>query len=204
MVQAMRNFLLRDIRASRILMQMEIIENLTNHLLIAMPTLKDTIFTKSVVYLYEHSPEGAMGIVINKSLQITLGNLLQHLDITVKDELIAATPVLTGGPVGPEQGFVIHSPLKKNDDQRDIIITASKEILREIGQGKGPSSFIITLGYSGWEGGQLEKEIHRNDWLIAPFNEDILFSTPIVKRWQAAAKTIGVDINNLSDQIGHA
>lgn len=198
------NFLLRDLISSRILTQMKIAENLTNHFLIAMPALKDSLFTKSVVYLYEHSEKGAMGAVINKSLQITLGNLLQHLDIEVKDESIFALPVLTGGPIGPEKGFIIHDQVKKEDAIRQVAISASKEMLDEIAQGKGPEHFIITLGYSGWEAGQLEKELNNNDWLVAPFNKDIIFSTPLDKRWQAAAKTIGVDVNHLSDQIGHA
>ncbi len=184
---------------------MKIEENLTNHFLIAMPALKDAIFTKGVVYVYEHSKEGAMGVVINRSLQITLGNLLQHLDIEVKDDAIAAIPVLAGGPVGPEQGFVLHNRMEGDDDvTQQITITASKEILRDISLGKGPEKFVITLGYAGWEAGQLEKEIRRNDWLVTPFSDEILFSTPLEKRWQAAAKIIGVDINNLSDQVGHA
>ncbi len=145
-----------------------------------------------------------MGIVINKSLQITLGNLLQHLNIEVKDEVIAALPVLVGGPVGPEQGLVIHPRLEHDKQDREVLISASKETLRDIAEGKGPEHFIITLGYAGWGAGQLEKEINKNDWLIAPFNKDILFNTPLEKRWQAAAKTIGVDINHLSGQIGHA
>lgn len=190
--------------SSRILTQMKIVENLTNHFLVAMPTLKDSIFTKGVVYIYEHSKEGAMGIIINKSLQITLGILLQHLDIEVKDESIIAMPVLAGGPVGPEQGFIIHDRLEHDEAIRQVMISSSKEILSDISQGVGPEHFVITLGYAGWESGQLEKEIHDNDWLIAPFKKDILFTTPLKKRWQAAAKSIGVDINHISDQVGHA
>lgn len=157
------------------------------------------------MYIYEHSNKGAMGIVINKSLHnITLGTLLQHLDIEVKDEVTAALPVLSGGPVGPEQGFVVHGNPSMDKKARQVLISASKKTLRDISVGKGPEQFIILLGYAGWGGGQLEKEINRNDWLIAPYSSKILFDTPIEKRWAAAAETIGVDINQLSDQVGHA
>lgn len=172
-----------------------------------MPTLQDTYFSKSVVYLHEHSANGAMGIVINKSLQITLENLLQHLDIEVTNPEIANVTVLSGGPIGPEQGFVIHDRIdqgkKKKKDQK-IDISSSKEMLHEISQGHGPNHYLVALGYSGWEQGQLEQEISRNDWLIAPVNEKILFSTTIEKRWQKAAESIGVDINRLSGHFGHA
>ena len=146
-----------------------------------------------------------MGIVINKSLQITLESLLQHLDIDVVDKKVADLPVLAGGPVGPEQGFVIHEQsASTTKGNKKIMISASKEILREISHGNGPNHFIVALGYAGWEKGQLEKEIKRNDWLLAPPDEAILFSTPLEKRWQKAAKSIGVDINCLSGHIGHA
>ena len=184
---------------------MKISECLANHFLIAMPTLQDTLFSKSVIYLYEHSPKGAMGIVVNKSLQITLENLFQHLDIELVDESVAELPVLAGGPVGPEQGFVIHDRLDPEDEgDQQVAISASKEMLTEISLGNGPDNFIVALGYSGWEKDQLEKEITRNDWLVAPLDASILFSTPLEKRWQKAAETIGVDINRLSGQIGHA
>lgn len=180
---------------------MKIPETLTNHFLIAMPSLKDTFFSKSVVFLYEHNEKGAMGLVINKSLHVTLENLLQHLDIEVSDPEIADLPVLTGGPVSPEQGFVVHD---KTEDDEKVAISASKDILIDISEGNGPENFIVALGYSGWEKNQLEDELKRNDWLVAPLNTDILFSTPLEKRWQKAAESIGIDINQLSDQIGHA
>lgn len=183
---------------------MKLDEKFTNHFLIAMPALKDSIFTKSVVYIYEHSDEGAMGVVINKLLPFTLEKLLQHLDIEVKDDAVAALPVLAGGPVSPEQGFVLHDGSEQEDAVLQVVISSSKQMLCDIEQGKGPRHFVVALGYSGWEAGQLEREIHNNDWLVAPFNRDILFSMPFEKRWEIAAKTIGVDINHLSDQIGHA
>ncbi len=178
---------------------------LTHHFLIATPALKDPNFSKAVIYIYEHGPDGAMGLVINKPLQINLGSIMAHLDIEMPDESISTLPVFMGGPVGQEHGFIIHHRnIEATDDNEELLISASKETLKLIAQGLGPKEFIVVLGYAGWESGQLEFEINRNDWLIAPYAPGILFSTPVERRWKAAAKLLGIDINLLSDQIGHA
>jgi len=178
---------------------------LSHHFLVAIPTLVDTNFAKSVVYLYEHTDEGALGLIINKPLQINLGNVLNHLDIAITKEDVSDYPVLMGGPVGQEHGFILYDQdLKNPKDGTEVLVSASKEMLNDIAAGHGPKDFIVTLGYSGWESGQLEKEIARNDWLIVPYDRTILFNTPIEKRWQSTAALIGVDINQLSDQVGHA
>lgn len=177
-------------------------DQLKHHFLVAMPSLTDQTFGKSVIYLYEHNEEGAMGIIINKPMQISLGNVLDHLDIDVKHENIAELPVLMGGPVGQENGFVLHDRNVHNGDP--LALSSSKEILKEIAAGNGPDHFIVSLGYAGWSPGQLEEEIQRNDWLLTPPNKDIIFNTPMNKRWQNAAALIGIDINRLSDQVGHA
>lgn len=178
---------------------------LSHHFLVAMPTLVDTNFHKSVVYIYDHTDEGALGIIINKPLQINLGNVLNHLDIAITKEEVSDYPVLMGGPVGQEHGFIIYDQEHKDpEDDAEIVVSASKDILKDIATGQGPKNFLVTLGYSGWEPGQLEKEIARNDWLIVPFDRDILFNTEIEERWQNTAALIGVDINQLSDQVGHA
>lgn len=171
---------------------------LKNHFLIATPSLQDTNFSKSVIYLYEHSNNGAMGLVINKPLNINLGSVLRHLDIEILDKSVETEPVLMGGPVSQEHGFVLH------DEGDNIIISASKETLRTIAAGEGPKNYLITLGYSGWQAGQLEYELNRNDWLIAPADPAILFTTSLEERWVKAAQLIGVDIHNLSGQVGHA
>lgn len=163
-----------------------------------MPSLIDSNFNKSVIYIYEHGDKGAMGIVVNKPMQLDLGNVLEHLDIHSKDNNIIKLPVLMGGPVSQEHGFILYQPKKQS-----IEISASKDMLQAIADGNGPNKFIVTLGYSGWSGGQLEQEIMRNDWLVVPANSKILFSTPIGKRWQGAAKLIGVDIEQISTQTGH-
>jgi putative transcriptional regulator len=176
---------------------------LKNHFLVAMPRLVDFNFSKSVIYIYEHNNEGALGMIINKPLQINLGKVLEHLDIKLGESKVGNLPVLMGGPVGQEHGFIIFSqPSTQNG--AEILVSASKDMLREIAVGKGPGDFIVTLGYSGWEAGQLEQEIAHNDWLIVPFNHDILFNTPIEKRWHATAALIGIDIHHLSNQVGHA
>ncbi len=175
-----------------------------------MPALNDANFSKSVIYVYEHTAEGAMGLIINKPLQINLGNIMHHLKIKIDYDAIINQPVIMGGPVQPEQGFVIHPAGSEDEDgpaetdDNEILVSTSKELLTAIAAGKGPEKFLISLGYSGWSAGQLEQEMNRNDWLLAPFNPDILFNEAIDRRWTKAAKLIGIDINLLSNQVGHA
>jgi len=177
----------------------------TGHFLVAMPSLNDINFSRAVIYVEEHSEEGAIGIVVNKPLHLSLGNVLNHLNITITSDATANQAVYMGGPVGQDQGFVLHPPWPKPDNTDEkICISSSKEILRLIATGQGPSNFIITLGYSGWEPGQLEIEIARNAWLVVPGDPNIIFDTPIDNRWSAAAKILGIDVNQLSEQSGHA
>ncbi|OGO97108.1 MAG: hypothetical protein A3F41_06500 [Coxiella sp. RIFCSPHIGHO2_12_FULL_44_14] len=177
----------------------------SHHFLIAMPSLKDFNFVKSVIYLYEHNEEGAVGMIINKPMQLNLGKVLEHLHIDSVELNVSEHPVLMGGPVGQEHGFILFYNTETSPQQEpEILVSASKELLTHIAQGQGPKDFIITLGYSGWEAGQLEEELARNDWLIVPFHHDILFDTPFQKRWEAAAALIGIDIHRLSGHIGHA
>jgi putative transcriptional regulator len=186
---------------------MKITHNYRNHFLIAMPTLRGEFFSKSVVYIYEHTPEtGAIGFTINKPLSATLGNVMEHLNIKIKDDTIYDIPVFSGGPMGPDQGFVIHDRmvLAENDDDTDITLSTSRDILEDIAKGKGPEHAMVILGYASWEPGQLEKEIKHNDWLLTPMQKTIVFDTPIAQRWVSAARLIGVDIHKLSNQTGHA
>jgi len=179
-----------------------------NHFLIAMPGLDDLNFSRSVIFIEEHNEDGAIGIVINKPLHLNIGNMMEHLNIDVSSDTVRDQPVFMGGPVGQDQGFVLHRPWPKTPkdpkNESSIVISASKEILRLIATEKGPSEFIIALGYSGWEPGQLEIEIQQNDWLTVPCEANILFNTPADQRWGAAGKLLGIDVNQLSDQTGHA
>ncbi|MFW0094732.1 MAG: YqgE/AlgH family protein [Coxiella endosymbiont of Haemaphysalis qinghaiensis] len=177
---------------------------LSNYFLVAMPQLNDFNFTKSVVYISEHDNKGALGIIVNKPLQqVTLDNVLEYLNIKLNISNIGEHPVLMGGAIGQENGFIIYERQTKNE-QAQLSISTSKETLEDIANNKGPDNFLIALGYSGWDAGQLEQEISRNDWLIVPYDRIILFETPLKQRWQKAASLIGIDMKRLSNQVGHA
>jgi putative transcriptional regulator len=181
---------------------------LTNHFLIAMPGLQDPNFSRTVTYVCEHSEAGAMGIVINRPREIQLGEVLNQLEIEAPSREISDAPVYLGGPVQNDRGFVIHDGARDFDSTLtvtpDIRVTTSRDVLEAIANGTGPSNRLVALGYAGWSGGQLEQEMIANAWLSGPANPDILFSTPSAQRWQAAAQLLGVDLNLLSAQAGHA
>jgi putative transcriptional regulator len=181
---------------------------LSNQFLIAMPGLMDPNFHQTVTYIGEHNANGALGIVINRPLHLTLGDLLQHLDIPVDRPEVAAMPVYSGGPVQPEQGFVVHSPVGRwNSTLRvssTIGITTSRDILHALARGEGFERALIALGYAGWGPGQLEREMVDNAWLSGPIDPAILFRIPSTERWAAAAALLGVDLNLLAGQAGHA
>lgn len=181
---------------------------LNNQFLIAMPALADPNFFKTVTYISEHNASGALGLVINRPLNLTLGQLLEHLSITTHYSQLAALPIYHGGPVQPEQGFVLHSPLgqwgatlRVTDE---IGITTSRDILQATAEGDGPRHLLVALGYAGWGPGQLERELAENSWLSGPADFDILFHTRNDLRWLAAAALLGIDLNLLSADVGHA
>lgn len=182
--------------------------SLRHQFLIAMPTLADPNFFQTVTYITEHNASGALGLVINRPLNLTLSQLLEHLEIHSNQPGIAAIPVYHGGPVQPEQGFVLHHPvghwsatLRVTDD---IGITTSRDILQAVACGEGPQHLLVALGYAGWGPGQLEQEIADNAWLSSPFDFNIVFATPSEQRWLAAAALLGIDLNLLSSHVGHA
>jgi putative transcriptional regulator len=181
---------------------------LTNHFLIAMPGLQDPNFSRTVTYICEHSDQGAMGIVINRPMEIQLGEVLAQLEIDPEVSNVSNAPVYLGGPVQTDRGFVIHdghfnfdSTLKISDQ---IQVTTSRDVLEAIAKGRGPANRLIALGYAGWSGGQLEQEMIANAWLSGPASAQVLFSTPSSQRWQSAAQLLGVDLNLISGQAGHA
>lgn len=187
---------------------MEYTQNLHNHFLIAMPMLEDPNFFHSVTYICEHSEQGAMGLVINQPLDVELGEIFNHMKITVTDPVRAHQQIYMGGPVQPERGFILHQPLGEWESMLpvtdDIAVTTSRDILQALNDGNGPERSLIALGYAGWAPGQLEYELAQNTWLTCPAESAIIFDTPIENRWTAAAKSLGVDLENLSDDIGHA
>ena len=182
--------------------------NLTNHFLIAMPNLEDGNFSQSVTYICEHDENGALGITINRPSVIGLGEILSQLHLTPTDTEINNQVVLNGGPVQVDRGFILHHPIGAWDSSlkvtENIAVTTSQDIMQAIANNEGPQNALIALGYAGWGPGQLEYEMSENTWLSCPATEDIIFNTPIEKRWSAAAMLLGIDLQLLSNQTGHA
>ncbi|MCW8826765.1 MAG: YqgE/AlgH family protein [Gammaproteobacteria bacterium] len=181
--------------------------SLKNHFLIAMPNLGDPNFYHTVTYICEHNDEGAMGIVINRPSATTLNDMLPQMGLKPTPQYMDLV-VLEGGPVEQEHGFVIHTPTGEWQSSMSITdnvtLTTSRDILETLTQADGLDKFIIALGYAGWGAGQLEQEILENSWLTVPANEEILFDLSYSERWQAAANILGIDLNQLSSQAGHA
>ncbi len=181
--------------------------SLKDHFLIAMPNLIDLNFYRSVTYIIEHNEEGAMGIVINQPLEADLKQLLEHLNIHTKEGFVGNKKLMSGGPVQIERGFIVHTPYGHWQSSmrlsQHIAVTTSPDILTAISENKGPENVEVILGYAGWEAGQLDQEILQNSWLSVPANAEVLFHTPVEKRWQAAAELIGIDITQLTTEAGH-
>lgn len=181
---------------------------LTNHFLIAMPSLADPNFHHTVTYICAHNEEGAMGIIINRPLGLELSEILDQMELKTEDKKIAQTPIYHGGPVQSDRGFVLHQPLQQWDSSitvsNKIGVATSRDILKAIAEGKGPDNTFIALGYAGWGAGQLEREIRDNAWLSGPADLGIIFNMPNELRWSSAAALMGVDIEKISGDIGHA
>lgn len=184
--------------------------NLKNHFVIAMPTLNDPLFHRSVVYICEHNRDGAMGIIINKPLvELTIQTVLSRLDITpFKACAELEQSVFNGGPLAEEQGFILHTPQTGFSSSiavsDEIMITTSLDVLKSIGSNMQPKELFVSLGYASWGNMQLENEIVNNDWLVTQLNSDIIFNCPIEDRWQKAAQTLGINIETMSIFMGKA
>ncbi len=173
-----------------------------------MPSLQEGFFAGTLTYICEHNENGALGVVVNKPISLSLGEMFDQIKIPLHQTKVEKMPVHFGGPVQTERGFVLHdtpadwqSTLRINDK---VALTTSKDILESIGAGSGPRDFIVTLGYAGWEPGQLEHEIQENTWLTVPASEHILFDLPAEERLAAAMALLGVDYASLSEESGHA
>lgn len=181
---------------------------LTGHLLIAMPAMADPNFVRTVTYICEHTDQGALGIVINRPLQMDLGEVFQQLSLDSADADVTKQPVLRGGPVQIERGFVLHEPSRQWDATVEVsdsvYLTTSQDILTAMAQGTGPRRALMALGYAGWGAGQLESEMCANAWLSVPASASILFDTPYEARWAAAARLLGINLATLSSEAGHA
>jgi putative transcriptional regulator len=189
--------------------------NLTNQFLIAMPGMGEGTFAGTVIYLCEHSEKGALGLVINKPIDITLKSLFEKVELSLDRDDLAELPVYFGGPVQTERGFVLHEPLSDESGEGSaynsslripggLEMTTSKDVLEAISSGAGPKKVLVTLGYSGWAAGQLEEEIGRNGWINVEAEPGIIFDTPVGQRYDKALSLLGIDAGMLSSDAGHA
>ena len=191
--------------------------NLTNHFLIAMPGMEDDTFSRSVVYVCEHSERGALGLIINKPGDISLADLFEKVDLPLQRQELGAQPVFHGGPLQADRGFVLHDPILAEGLQPDqsvyastlavpggLEMTTSKDVLEALSSGGGPRRVLITLGYSSWGEGQLEFEIARNSWLTVDANADLVFDAPVAERYTRALRLLGLEAWMLSPDAGHA
>jgi len=182
--------------------------NLTNHFLIAMPAMDDPYFSRTLIYLAEHNDQGALGLIVNRPIDLDLASLFEKIDIALEAPNVGRLPVFFGGPVQTDRGFVLHRPV--GDWQStlavtsEIGLTSSRDVLQALGKDGKPSDIMVTLGYSGWGAGQLENELAQNAWLTVPANPRILFELPFEERLPSAMELLGVDFANLSEKAGHA
>lgn len=180
---------------------------LRNQFLIAMPQLAGSLFARSLIFICEHNEQGAMGLVINRPLEMSLGQILDQLQIDDCAGVTREVPVYSGGPVQTEQGFILHrggpryiSSLRVSDE---IFLSTSRDVLEAIGHSVGPVDYLVALGYAGWSGGQLEQELADNAWLTVPAEADVIFDIEPSRRAFAAAATLGINLNLISAQPGH-
>ena len=191
--------------------------NLTNHFLIAMPGLEDAIFSKSVVYVCEHSPRGALGLVINKPADIGMAALFGKVDLPLKRQDLTDKPVFQGGPVQTERGFVLHEAIFPDNEKPaqslyastmaipgGLEMTTSKDVLEALANGSGPRKVLVSLGYSAWGEGQLETELGENSWLTVDADQGVIFDTPVEQRYDKALALLGLQAWMISSQVGHA
>jgi len=192
--------------------------DLKHHFLIAMPGLEDETFARSVIYMCEHSPRGAMGLIINKPADISMRHLFDKVDLPLRREDLVQNPVSHGGPVQTERGFVLHDPIRMDKPQEDggsiyastltvpggLEMTTSRDVLEALSSGAGPRRVLVTLGYSSWGEGQLESELAENTWLTVPASADVIFDVPMAERYDRALDLLGLKSWMLSPEAGHA
>jgi putative transcriptional regulator len=182
--------------------------NLAQHFLIAMPNMADPHFSKTLTFICEHNDQGALGVVVNRPIDMNLQSLLEQVSISLDSDSFKLIPVHFGGPVQIDRGFVLHTPLGQWQStlavSPEIGLTTSKDILEAVARGEGPRQMLVTLGYAGWAPGQLEHELAQNAWLTVPASREVLFDMPAESRLPAAMSLLGIDYASLSEQAGHA
>jgi putative transcriptional regulator len=183
-------------------------ESLVDHFLIAMPQLQDSYFANSVVYIWRHTEEGALGLVVNLPLRMQLGEILEQLELEDRRPPEAPQLVLSGGPVETEKGFVLHDDAPRWPSSLPITdsltLTTSRDILADIGAGQGPQRFMVALGCAGWSPGQLEQELRENAWFTCRADPDIVFSTEFARKPEMAAATLGFSMSQLTTDVGYS
>ncbi|GAB3399054.1 YqgE/AlgH family protein [Massilia agilis] len=185
--------------------------NLANHFLIAMPSMQDPIFGGTVVYVCEHNDKGVLGVVINKPTDMTMDVLFDRIDLKLSEGLkstVSSAPIMFGGPVQDDRGFVLHSPGGRYSSSLavtdEVAFTTSIDVLEAVANGDGPQRMLVSIGYAGWSPGQLEEEIAKNGWLTVNADARVLFDLPIEERYNAAIKLLGIDPLMLAPEAGHA
>ena len=182
--------------------------NLTHHFLIAMPAMVDPNFAHSLIYVCSHNEDSALGLVVNRPIDMTLAALFEQIEVPLENAALRAAPVHYGGPVQIDRGFVLHRPLGNWTStlaiSDDLGLTTSKDVLEALAAGEGPSDVLVSLGYAGWSAGQLEEELAQNAWLTVEADPDLMFSMPAEARLPAAMRRLGIDYSRLSEDVGHA
>ena len=181
--------------------------DLSNQFLMAMPGMVGGELAGTVIYVCEHGPKGALGLVINRPTDLSLSSLLEKIDLKLEIGPFQTNTVFFGGPVQTDRGFVLHTPLGEYSSSIQLgklALTTSRDVLQEVAAGKGPEKLLVTLGYAGWGAGQLENELAQNAWLNVAADTDIIFSTPPEQRYPAALKLLGIDPVMLTSAAGHA
>ena len=187
--------------------------NLTHHFLIAMPTLQDELFAKSVIYMCEHTERGALGLIINKPSDINVKALFDKVELPLRREDLIETPVFQGGPVQTERGFVLHESMMPGNESvyastmtipGGLEMTTSRDVLEALSTGAGPRKIFVSLGYSAWGEGQLESELLDNSWLTVAADLALIFDTPVAQRYDKALMLLGLESWTLSPVAGHA
>lgn len=173
-----------------------------------MPGMADPNFSTTVTLICEHNDDGALGIIINRPLTLTLAGLFEQLDVDDPVSSEGSKAVVAGGPIGPERGFVLHGAEQSYENTLPVSdaihLTLSRDVIDAMASGTGPAKSLVALGYAGWGEGQLEQEMLANSWLSVPATPELVFDTPFAERWDSAARTLGIDIASLSMDAGHA
>ena len=182
--------------------------NLTHHFLIAMPAMADPNFAQTLTFVCEHNKDGALGIVVNRPIDMKLSALFEQINVPLANQALRESPVHFGGPVQLDRGFVLHRPLGNWQSTLaigdDMGLTTSKDVLEAVGRGDGPADVFVSLGYAGWEAGQLENELAQNAWLTVQADAGVVFELPPERRLPAAMQLLGIDLAQLSEDVGHA